>query len=805
MNFSDAGIYEFRMEEIPRWSPKYCHYCKELEDDTESQPWDCGICLRHQSLQSHRRKTTSSQLCSNCAGWDSLPHVLFCQENDYRVYEDYFFAGYGTNSCREPYYSAVDIKIFEMRVKALDYRPVVDLAESTSCILCSQVGQMLHDYIDPAELSGAAVSIGKPSTAEDMSRYRPRSGRDPLQFTPSTHRIVLYVTIRLNSVTTNEPISRFLGLPLILTYRNRHWGLESAAEWDRRYIDISRITSWLADCERSHGERCEPTVNIWPRIPGFHLIDTIQGCVVDADGLERFAALSYVRTLAIPSREPHLQLERANSVELKAPGSLRRQESRLSRVIIGAIRLCFDLKQRYLWVDRLCILHDEPESQRAQISNMDRIYGLAQFTIVGAAGGINSGLPGAPGQPRKQNYLTTACCASRPSFERENHHRFQKPHLRCVSPEWPWSKRSWTFQERLLSRRLIYICEHHTYLACRDDEQDEPRTSVEWYAPERRLRQKRDELGFDDYMTAVRGYTSRQLSFSKDSLIAFAGVGNVLGRGLNTRLLFCLPERQFLRGLLWIQQNEAQLRVGFPSWSWAGWHGQADYSHRTPIFDVYGRQAANLVHFFAHDPVSGLRRVEEERRWFAPDPYLTSLSWGLDTAQASQKLRDNEKAMMDFWEGCIHSPREASARQELDSSSAAYSIAQSRPGCLVFNTTCAWLRVAPQVQVTEDFTLGTLGIYSGAVVVGTIDYSSEYQVTHLLRRDVPFAVLVLGGHDTLSSTWGSPVDAEGCWGLFVMVCEAIDKHLYRRVALGSVNADLWTREVRPRWETVVVV
>jgi len=54
--------------------------------------------------------------------------------------------------------------------------------------------------------------------------------------------------------------------------------------------------------------------------------------------------------------------------------------------------------ERYLLVDRLCIVQDDIEAKHAQIHNMGSIYASASFTIVAALGNsANNGLRGIRG------------------------------------------------------------------------------------------------------------------------------------------------------------------------------------------------------------------------------------------------------------------------------------------------------------------------------------------------------------------------------------------------------------------------
>jgi hypothetical protein len=54
--------------------------------------------------------------------------------------------------------------------------------------------------------------------------------------------------------------------------------------------------------------------------------------------------------------------------------------------IQDAIYLTRQIGERYLWVDSLCIIQDDPEDKAAVIPEMGAIYGNAYLTIVAADG-----------------------------------------------------------------------------------------------------------------------------------------------------------------------------------------------------------------------------------------------------------------------------------------------------------------------------------------------------------------------------------------------------------------------------------
>lgn len=153
-----------------------------------------------------------------------------------------------------------------------------------------------------------------------------------------------------------------------------------------------------------------------------------------------------------------IQLQRSLVETLEAPGSLA--QATLPGIISDDISLCKDVGERYLWVDRLCIVQDDAASKMDQIQAMDAIYQSATFTIAAA---LNSnegtGLPGYRNMPRYPTFSTPRP-VHRPYFCR----RSFEPNGWDESCR--WNTRGWTFQEGLLSKRIIYITKHGVQFVC---------------------------------------------------------------------------------------------------------------------------------------------------------------------------------------------------------------------------------------------------------------------------------------------------------------------------------------------------
>ncbi|KAI4862806.1 heterokaryon incompatibility protein-domain-containing protein [Hypoxylon rubiginosum] len=231
-----------------------------------------------------------------------------------------------------------------------------------------------------------------------------------------------------------------------------------ASQRDHEYFDTSSLRSWLKFCDENHGPACSHAITSHNLPRGFRLIDTKAMCITDSPKTYQYVALSYVWSLA--SSEPSsaaacLELRTDNWNELRKVGSLSRLD--LPEVVVDAVRLCASLGEQYLWVDRVCILQNDPASRGKQIEAMDRIYESASFTIVAAGAGDGTfGLRGTAGRPRLKASRSTLHSESSTISREERRFNDSIGPMRLVE-ESLWSRRGWTFQEQVLSRRLVFM------------------------------------------------------------------------------------------------------------------------------------------------------------------------------------------------------------------------------------------------------------------------------------------------------------------------------------------------------------
>ncbi|KAK8097486.1 hypothetical protein PG984_016625 [Apiospora sp. TS-2023a] len=382
-----------------------------------------------------------------------------------------------------------------------------------------------------------------------------------------------------------------------------------------RWIDLSITKQWLWECETKHGTKCSE--HGWEAIrksPQYlRVIDVQRQCIVDGSPSCRYVALSYMWGGFIG-----LALTYANREELMQDGSLKRHRERIPRTIIDAMEVVEALGERYLWADTLCKLQENDDRARKETQEMDRVYGGALLTLVAASGtNADAGL---------QGVQRTTVAPDTPGVERQLQQTYTEiqganiiaplDHSQNVEST-PWNRRGWTFQERLLSRRLLVFAHNEAIwycrsMTCREDMEnggygdygsgihplDFLTLKSSWLASDGawmdgslvKDRYSRTHLvrsgRLAEYIRAVEQYTPRQLTFQTDVLFAFAGLGSIFERSFESRLLFGLPESILDVALLWRPAEPLKRRfckdkdgnlVHFPSWSWAGWEGAVRY------------------------------------------------------------------------------------------------------------------------------------------------------------------------------------------------------------------------------------
>lgn len=272
---------------------------------------------------------------------------------------------------------------------------------------------------------------------------------------------------------------------------------------------------------------------------------------------------------------------------------------------------------KYLWIDGICIQQCSMATKTQKFADMHHIYGMAQFTIVGAQSkSANEGLKGVRPDLR-------------PEFAGHLAHEIDKDTALVTSLPLPkdfktsiWSTRGWCLQEQLLSKHFLVFWDNQVYWQCSkallfedmaselkpedlpsetklyriepaEPEVDKPsflvpvdQISVDLSKLSATASQSGDlstkllldgstvvTTVFKEYISLVMLYSQRTLTFETDALNAVRGLLSILEAGLDTQMLYGLPESLLDAALLWKARKPLRRRCQhiIPSWSWAGW------------------------------------------------------------------------------------------------------------------------------------------------------------------------------------------------------------------------------------------
>jgi hypothetical protein len=382
-----------------------------------------------------------------------------------------------------------------------------------------------------------------------------------------------------------------------------HSGSKNTTNWERPSLargrvvnphkaNLELVASWLRICEDGHGQLCckDPWTDLAAAIDGLLLIDVTLACIVEAPTEYRYVALSYCWGDA-----PTLKHVKQNSAQLRKLGSLI--NASIPTTIRDAMAVTASLKERYLWVDALCIVQDDPIASQQQLSQMGEIYSHAFLTIVAAAGPrADSGLPGVrPGSrnvSRSSLNLDKLCLTT----------VIDKGDDFGSISQTDWSTRAWTMQEKLLSRRRLIFTKEQVYWRCRtstwrEELRLEDTTAQRFFMGVSKPGEI-DEIAFGNseempmfelHRNLVRTYLRRQLGYHSDSLNAFNGILHILSNLRHQEtFIWGLLESQFSSALNWsfrgggkrnnasttaYATNGREAKLKFPSWSWTSCAG----------------------------------------------------------------------------------------------------------------------------------------------------------------------------------------------------------------------------------------
>ncbi|KAI1133044.1 heterokaryon incompatibility protein-domain-containing protein [Nemania abortiva] len=364
-------------------------------------------------------------------------------------------------------------------------------------------------------------------------------------------------------------------------------------------INLKLPKDWLQQCDQKHSH---------PAVPGalgsrmqaiinrglFRAINTTTGSIETMTSIPKFIALSYVWGSA-PEQSNYQSLE-SRPISAHAP------------TIRDAAIVAKSIGFKWLWVDRVCIDQTSRSEKAILIPYMKDIFAAAQLTIVAGCGdGAQSGLLGSPETPRegeKPIGLGSSVALLPVALP-----------FSSVMDQSVWSRRGWTFEEFVFSRRLLFIFPSEAFFVCgthtfRESagrrpvivnkgrvyrgifgERSRSNTAELHRGIQRNPAKMSEVLEVETFIGALEEYTARNLTVEEDRVAAFAGVviaalTNPMDEVSERALLRHGHPLRFFEILLTWQhfiserKTSTMLSKPFaPSWSWASSPMRANF-HR---------------------------------------------------------------------------------------------------------------------------------------------------------------------------------------------------------------------------------
>ncbi|KAF4539076.1 Heterokaryon incompatibility protein [Lasiodiplodia theobromae] len=403
-------------------------------------------------------------------------------------------------------------------------------------------------------------------------------------------------------------------------------------------VDWNQVKSWLEECRRAHRPCNSDITGFWDR--RFRVIDVHKRMVTRLPSRRcKFVALSYVWGTGPENEKAQLTKESIKMFE--KPGGL----DDLPATIQDAMKVCVELGERFLWVDRLCIIQDSDSDKLHQLKLMGQIYSSADFVIVAACvNGAKDGLRGVS-RPRAQSQFQARVL----EFEVTR----LLPELEKALRRSKWGSRGWTYQEAILAKKKLYFTPSEVWFVCQDGGHREDQ-----YGTEERLKPGSTELhstlrlgsGFGSYVSLASQYASRAFTNQSDIYNAFGGIQNMLYP--DTRVIYGLPERDFDEALLWSVPDDsvrpilrrAQGAI-LPSWSWTSIKSQIEYGDEN-----LGSPWFPLVRWAFSDEGT-IRSINSVYYEYWPDEYartFLAIAWTAGCIEAECPFQFGE--MDEYWE-----------------------------------------------------------------------------------------------------------------------------------------------------------
>jgi hypothetical protein len=255
--------------------------------------------------------------------------------------------------------------------------------------------------------------------------------------------------------------------------------------------------------------------------------------------------------------------------------------SELCKTMHDAIIVTRNLQLSYLWIDALCIVQDDPDDWEREALSMSEVYTQSTITLAATSSSNSDGglfFPRPTGLPAQ--LLWTFSDGSPP--ERVNFRSYNHRSYDTLVGKGPLNKRSWAFQERYLSRRVVHFTTDRLYWECDQITIEEgfgspfPTHRLIMRFVRSAIRLNEEMIAFDEnWREMVLLYTTTHLTCKTDRLPAIAGLAKLWAKTSTDRYIAGCWQKNLIFHLLWTAKVRCEHTAmpPHPSWSWVSFDG----------------------------------------------------------------------------------------------------------------------------------------------------------------------------------------------------------------------------------------
>jgi hypothetical protein len=287
------------------------------------------------------------------------------------------------------------------------------------------------------------------------------------------------------------------------------------------------VRAWITDCVRDHPECQVSSKKSFPsRLLDVGAFDQqlLQCFLVDAvASMVEYVTLSYCWGESQPllTTKVNLGAHKQGILISNMPTTLQQ-----------AVQISRALGYRYLWIDALCIVQDDPLEWKREALEMGNIHQQSICTI--AATGSKSAEGGLflPRTDAQGAIAVAIPFVSEHGVEPQRYFSVQRARkgFSDLVQSSKWNSRGWILQERLLSRRVLHFADGQTFFECQRYSTGEDKVDISHYSHKRRGNESSGISKDWSWCLLVEDYTKRQLTQPSDKIYALAGLATDMAK-----------------------------------------------------------------------------------------------------------------------------------------------------------------------------------------------------------------------------------------------------------------------------------